>query len=79
MTDEKKDVPAGDDKSCCSPKGSCNCCSGCRCGCRRGRCLLTVLAIAALGFGLFQAGRCSARHCAMPQTTAAPVVESVQK
>ncbi len=71
MTDEKKsESPENDGKSCCSHKGGC-CCRG-RCGCR----VLMLLLLAAAGVGLFQAGKCSARRCAMPPAAAvsAPAV-----
>jgi hypothetical protein len=57
MADEQKNPSQEHEEKCCGAHGKgCCCCRG------RGRCLLTLLAVAAVAFGLFQAGRCSARH-----------------
>lgn len=48
-------------------------CCCCRCGKMKG--ILAVLLLIAVGFGLFQAGRCSAMHCQARQAAAGPVAD----
>jgi hypothetical protein len=70
MSEEQKKP---NEQGCCDKEKGCGCCCGHG---RKGRCALLALLIAAAAFGIFQAGRCCGRHCAlrdMNQTPAAPV------